>query len=278
MSIPHYQIRKKYTAKLFVENIGGNTNLDMILIPGGIFQMGSPENEIDRYPDESPQHAVTISSFFMGKYPITQAQWRVVANLPKVNQEISSEPSHFSGDNLPVEQVSWFEAEEFCARLSRITKRTYRLPSEAEWEYACRAGTNTPFHFGETITTDLANYRGVDNNDWSGSYGLGPKGIFRKETTTVGTFFPNTFGLYDMHGSIWEWCLDHKHDDYRNAPTDGSAWIDLDADQNAIRMLRGGSWIVIPRNCRSACRNNISTPDFRNYIIGFRVVCITGKT
>jgi len=150
----------------------------------------------------------------MGKYLITQAQWRVVTALPKVERGLKSDPSRFKGGHLTVECINWYEAVEFCARLARKTGRDYRLPSEAEWEYACRAGTTTPFHFGETITTDLANYRGTDNEQykWSGFYGRGSKGIYRNKTTDVGSFgVANAFGLYDMHGNVWEWCQDIWH-------------------------------------------------------------------
>ncbi|MGB6298534.1 MAG: formylglycine-generating enzyme family protein, partial [Rivularia sp. (in: cyanobacteria)] len=166
---------------------------------------------------------------------------------------------------------------EFCARLSFHTGREYRLPSEAEWEYACRAGTTTPFHFGETITTDLANYNGS-------SYGNGPKGKERGETTPVGSFgVANGFGLYDMHGNVWEWCLDDWHDNYEGAPTDGSAWLDdndnLDR-KSAEALLRGGSWYIGPGYCRCASRNsgNIALRDFDINGIGFRVVCAFGRT
>ena len=163
----------------------------------------------------------------MGKYPVTQAQWRLVAALPQVEIALNADPANFKGDNRPVEQVSWDEAVEFCQRLSVATGHQYRLPSEAEWEYACRAGTTTEFYFGETITTDLANYRGTDvkyeGKTYLGSYGAGPKGIYREQTTDVGSFPPNAYGLYDIHGNVWEWCLDHWHDNFREAPTDGSA-------------------------------------------------------
>jgi formylglycine-generating enzyme required for sulfatase activity len=244
--------------------------LEMVAIPGGTFMMGSPPEELEHQDNESPQHPVTVQPFFMGKYQVTQAQWRFVAQLAQVNRELEQDPSNFKGDNRPVEQVSWEDAVEFCDRLSQYTGRTYRLPSEAEWEYACRAGTKTPFHFGETITTNLANYHGIDNekNQWSGSYGQGLKGIYREKTTEVGIFeVANHFGLYDMHGNVWEFCQDHWHENYRGAPTDGSAWLD---NNNCI--LRGGSWYNNPRNCRSAYRSNKDLR-LKPYCFGFRVAC-----
>ncbi|WP_309242658.1 SUMF1/EgtB/PvdO family nonheme iron enzyme [Limnofasciculus baicalensis] len=231
-------------AEYFPENLGNGVTLEMVSIPGGTFMMGSPESEEGHLNYESPQHKVTVPPFFMGKYPVTQAQWRVVAGLPQVNRSLEPNPSHFKGDNLPVEQISWYDSEEFCARLSKSTGRNYRLPSESEWEYACRAGTTTPFHFGETITTDLANYNG------NYVYGKEPKGIYRKSTTEVGSSgLANSFGLYDMHGNIWEWCADTWRGNYTNAPNDGSPWIDK--NNINIRLLRGGSWYNYPRYCRS---------------------------
>ena len=265
--------REKRTAKYFVEHLGNGIGLEMVLIPGGSFMMGSPEDEIGHSELESPQHLVTINPFCMGKYPITQAQWKAVAGLPQVNKELRPNPSKFIGDNCPVEQVSWYDAVEFCARLSQKSTREYRLPSEAEWEYACRAGTTTPFHFGQTITTDLANYRGTDSEDlkWSGSYDRGPKGVYRKETTPVGSFdVANAFGLYDMHGNVREWCTDHWHDNYEGAPDNGSIW--LSSDESPYRLLRGGSWNFIPTYCRSAFRI-YSDADNGKDVIGFRVVC-----
>jgi formylglycine-generating enzyme required for sulfatase activity len=238
--------------------------IELVHIPESTFIMGSPEDEPQRDRDrESPRHEVTVPSFFMGRYPVTQAQWRAVVAMQPVNQELKPEPSRFKGDNRPVEQVSWYDAVEFCARLSAHTGRQYRLPTEAEWEYACRAGTTTPFHFGETITTDLANY------DGNYVYGDGPKGKFREETTGVGSFPPNLFGLYDMHGNVWEWCQDHWHGNYEGAPTDGGAWL---PNESECRILRGGSWLYYPELCRSAYRD-YDFPDNRNCNIGFRVVC-----
>jgi formylglycine-generating enzyme required for sulfatase activity len=245
----------------FIEKLE-DINLEMVYIPGGKFQMGTDDQEInelcekykvDYFQRESPQHKVIIEPFFMGKYPVTQAQWQVVAKMQKVNQPLNPDPSRFKGANRPVECVSWNDAVEFCKRLSNHTKREYRLPSEAEWEYACRAGTTRPFHFGETITIDLANYT-------------------REETTEVGSFkVANNFGLYDMHGNVWEWCQDHWHDSYKGAPTDGSAWQDTNKSNNK-RMLRGGSCYDLPGYCRSAYRVSYNL-DYYDDFIGFRVVC-----
>jgi formylglycine-generating enzyme required for sulfatase activity len=162
-----------------------------------------------------------------------------------------------------VEKVNWHDAIEFCARLSKLTGREYRLPSEAEWEYACRAGTKTPFHFGETITRELANY------DASNTYADEAPGEYREKTTPVGQFSPNAFGLYDMHGNVWEWCEDDYHDNYEGAPRDGSAWL----SNNTTKILRGGSWILYPYRCRSAYRHSYDPRDYYYYFfIGFRVV------
>ncbi|MFM5928030.1 MAG: formylglycine-generating enzyme family protein [Dolichospermum sp.] len=236
--------------------------LEMIDIPEGIFIMGSPKNEEGSINSEKPQHEVTIKPFLMGKYSVTQKQWRTVAALEKVNIDLEADPSCFKGDNRPVEQVSWHDAIEFCARLSNYTKKPYRLPTEAQWEYACRAGTTTPFHFGDRITTDLANY------DGNYTYGDGLKGVHRKGTTDVGSFPPNAFGLHDMHGNVWEWCQDDWHDNYEGAPIDGSAWISL----SNRKVLRGGSWNYYPVLCRSASRN-WDNAKFNYDNFGFRVVC-----
>jgi len=271
-------VRQKRQVPFFRERLNEDIGIEMMQIPLGTFLMGSPEDELDRSEDEGPQHEVTVGSFFMGKYPVTQAQWRVVAAMPQVSRELDPDPSEFKGDNRPVEQVSWYDAVEFCERLSVYTEREYRLPTEAEWEYACRAGTTTPFHFGETITTDLANYRGTDWQEVnaSGSYGHGPKGEYREETTPVDYFgIANTFGLCDMHGNVWEWCFDQWHENYQGAPTNGNAWL-ADGDESR-RVLRGGSWIYDPRNCRSAYRVYHS-PDNRDGNLGFRVVCSAPRT
>jgi formylglycine-generating enzyme required for sulfatase activity len=253
------RIRKR--AKCYVEDLGNNIFLDMVAIPGNSFSMGSTEDS-----SEQPVHKVQVAPFFMGRYSITQAQWRVVTGLPKVKIDLKPDPSRFKGNDRPVEWVSWWEAVEFCDRLSNKTNRIYRLPSEAEWEYACRAGTTTPFHFGEILITDLANHRCTE------TYNSSPEGQYREQTTPVGSLgVANAFGLYDMHGNVWEWCADHWHENYYNgAPTDGSAW--LTAEQSGGRLLRGGSWNDFPLYCRSAFRS-YNDPDDRDNAIGFRVVC-----
>ena len=243
----------------------------MVEIPAGSFVMGAPESEKESRDNERPQRDVSVPTFCMGKYPITQAQWGVVATLPQINQELNPDPSNFKGDQCPVEQVSWLDAMEFCRRLSKHTRREYRLPSEAEWEYACRAGTTTPFHFGETITTDYVNY------DGGYPYGDAPKGEDRNDTTDVGSFkAANTFGLYDMHGNVWEWCADDWHDSYEGAPKDAQIWIkDIKnyEDPESVKLLRGGSWYFNAGSCRSACRIN-DLARYQDYDIGFRVVCV----
>jgi formylglycine-generating enzyme required for sulfatase activity len=242
----------------FTEDLGNGVKLEMIAIPGGTFLMGSSENESERRDDESPQHQVTVPSFFMGKYPLTQAQYQAI---------LGSNPSYFKGNNRPVETVSWDDAVRFCQKLSQRTGKNYRLPSEAEWEYACRAGTKTPFSFGDNITTDLVNYNG------NYPYKSAPKGKYREQTTDVGTFPPtfppNPFGLYDMHGNVWEWCEDDWHENYIDAPTDGSAWNSQSGSNT--KLLRGGSWYSDARYCRSAFRLGDSR-DGRSNFFGFRVV------
>ncbi|MBG1267102.1 formylglycine-generating enzyme family protein [Nostoc sp. WHI] len=275
--------RKQNKASYFKEYLGEVTGepsapfIEMVKIPGGTFKMGSPPDELERYDFENPQHPVNVEPFFLAKYPVTQEQWQFVAQLPQVNRELDKDPSRFKGVNRPVERVSWYDAIEFCLRLSQHTGRIYSLPSEAQWEYACRAGTTTPFHFGQTITSELANY------DANQVYGAGVKGTYRKEITPVGSFkVANAFGLYDMHGNVWEWCLDDSHNNYKGAPTDGSPWFDDNdnfSQKEGRAVLRGGSWIYVPKLCRSASRSH-DTGAERGVIfsvIGFRVVCAVGR-
>jgi formylglycine-generating enzyme required for sulfatase activity/cation transport regulator ChaB len=259
-----HQIQLVDPPKTHIVRLSDDVDLTLVRIPGGRFSMGSPKGE--GYSDEQPQHEVTVEEFWLGQFPVTQAQYEAV---------VGRNPATFraNGANRPVETVSWHDAVAFCQRLSELTELEFRLPSEAEWEYACRAGTQTPFHTGPTITTDLANYRGTD---WdyggqiiSGSYGAGPKGIYREQTTPVGQFPPNAFGLYDMHGNVWEWCADHYHDSYEGAPANNAPWLSGDDRNN--RLLRGGAWNVPPQLCRSTYRGS-NSPDDRYYYIGFRVV------
>ncbi|MEM9090326.1 MAG: SUMF1/EgtB/PvdO family nonheme iron enzyme [Cyanobacteria bacterium P01_F01_bin.53] len=259
--------RKQRSAEYQQEDLGQGVTLDMVAIPGGSFQMGSADGQGDA--DERPHHKVTVKPFLMGKYAVTQAQWKSVVALPEVERSLEATPSGFSGNHLPVEQVDWDAAVEFCKRLSRKTGRDYRLPSEAEWEYACRAGTSSAFHYGETLTAELANC------DASYTFDSDPKGTYREMTTDVGSFPANDFGLYDMHGNVREWCQDHWHDNYKGGPTDGSAW--LSSDENAERLLRGGSWLNYPDFCRSANRGKLARARRFNGI-GFRVVCADAWT
>ena len=243
-----------------VEELG----MEMVAIPSGRFLMGSPKHELERDSSEDPLHEVTVSGFLMGCYPVTQAQWRTVAAMPLVERELEVDPSNFKGADRPVETVTWYDAVEFCARLTAHTGRTYRLPSEAEWEYACRAGTTTPFYFGKILNTVVANH----NGDYT--YGDGPKGRKRSQTTSVTEFkVANAFGLSDMHGNVWEWCQDIWYGNYNGATTDGSARI-TDGD-DSYRILRGGSWFNHPEHCRSA-RRDYNHAGNRSNCIGFRVV------
>ena len=272
---------RRFFEDLGSEDLGSKVPLEMVLIPSGTFLMGSTDDELERRDNEGPQHLVTVPTFFMGRYPITQEQWRAVAAMPRVERDLDPAPSEFKGDMRPVERVSWEDTMEFCARLSTHTKRSYSLPSEAEWEYACRAGTTTPFHFGETISPEVANYDGnylyarnpeVVRYDGSSTYGDASQKTYRKETTLVGYFgVSNAFGLCDMHGNVCEWCLDPWHDNYEGAPMDGSVWNS--DEQKDIRVLRGGSWLNKPRSCRSANRDYVNPASHYDYNVGFRIVC-----
>jgi eukaryotic-like serine/threonine-protein kinase len=265
------------SALVFQEDLGNGISLTMVKIPAGKFMMGQTVSEKQEllktfkeegykkyFAPELPQHQVTIPGFFLGQMLVTQSQWQAI---------MGKSPSRFQGDGkLPVEQVSWLDAMDFCQKLSKKTGRTYRLPSEAEWEYACRANTTTPFAFGETITPAVVNY------DGNYTYAKAAKGEYRKKTTVVGSFPANLFGLYDMHGNLWEWCLDEWSDSYNNAPNDGSAKGDITSrDGNKTHVLRGGSWFNDPKFCRSACRYRDLTVDYSNHV-GFRVVYAPART
>lgn len=224
-------------------DLGNGVILELVRIPGGKFLMGSAEGE--GYKKERPQHEVTVPGFWMGKYPVTQAQYKAITgeNL-----------SLFASGSLPATRVSWNDAVKFCKRLSGKTGKHYRLPSEAEWEYACRAGTTTRYFFGDDLTQQQANFNS-----------------YVKNATPAGKYPPNAFGLYDMHGNVWEWCQDHWHDNYKRAPTDGRAWI-VNWNPFGMRVIRGGSWFNTPRVCRSAYRD-FNTPGDCILDYGFRVVC-----
>ncbi|ABG53529.1 protein of unknown function DUF323 [Trichodesmium erythraeum IMS101] len=250
--------RSQGNARQKIENLGNDIKLEIVYTPGGSFIMGSPEDEAKRNRSEGPQHQVTLQPFYMSKYPITQNQYQAI---------MGNNPSKFKGANRPVEKVNWYHATEFCQKLSEKTGKNYRLPSESQWEYACRAGTTTPFYFGETITSELVNY----NSNYT--YSNAPKGKHPEETTNVGIYPPNTFGLYDMHGNVWEWCQDVLHNNYEGAPTDGSA---RETGNDNFSPLRGGSWNFYPHHCRSASRINDYKRSFYKHFIGFRVVWNAG--
>jgi eukaryotic-like serine/threonine-protein kinase len=252
--------RLKKQAWAFTENLGAGVLLEMVEIPGGNFLMGSPNHEPKRTGFESPQHKVTVQRFYISKFPITQMQWQTIANMMKVNRELIVHPSHCRDHALPVEQISWEDAVEFCARISKHSSKYYRLPSEAEWEYACRARTTSAFAFGEVLPSILANTR--EDSDSSRTR--------LAQTSTVGSLeTANKFGLYDMHGNVYEWCSDVWHDNYKGAPTDGSSW-EKDGDV-AYRVQRGGSWRNKESSCRSAYRKR-ARGSLRNDTCGFRVV------
>jgi formylglycine-generating enzyme required for sulfatase activity len=230
----------------FRETING-VDFELVQIPAGSFEMGSDQND-----SEKPIHLVTVPEFFMGKYPVTQSQWKTIANLKQKNRKLDPDPSHFKGADRPVENVNWENAVEFCDRLSDHTGRLYRLPSEAEWEYSCRAGTTTAYHFGEAIDPALANYERK-----------------HKETTTVGKFPGNSWGLFDCHGNVWEWCADVWHPNYTDGPRDGSSRI-IGANTK-YHSGRGGSWAFPAVYSRSASRDSL-TRVLHDNLRGFRLV------
>jgi uncharacterized protein (TIGR02996 family) len=234
-----------------VVEVGNGVPMTFAWVPPGSFLMGSPPDEEERSGDET-QHKVTLTrGFYLGIHPLTQAQWRAV---------MGSNPSHFRGDDRPVEQMSWDDCQGFCARLGQATGKTFRLPTEAEWEYACRAGTTTPFSFGATLSTEQANY------DGNYTYGKGKKGVCQKQTTPVGSCPGNAWGLCEMHGNVWEWCQDW-YGPYRA----GDVTDPQGSNNGDARVLRGGSWGDFPRWCRSANRGG-GAPGYRHFLIGCRLV------
>jgi len=280
---PHTLTLHRYqrTNKRYTEDLGDGVTLPLMLIPAGEFWMGQTETETAElkrqvseddyqryYSRELPRHRVTVPSFFMGKTPVTQAQYKAVMGHNLAEQY---DADRFVAPDKPVVGVSWDDAQAFCQRLAERSGKDYRLPSEAEWEYACRAETETPFHFGPTISPELANYDGTR------AYGVGPTGEDRRQTTPVGRFPANRWGLCDMHGNVWEWCEDDFHNSYDGAPTDGSAWVEPDRSKTGLRVRRGGSWINAPWDCRSAYRGSFNA-DSRSNLIGFRVCCSAPTT
>ncbi|MGH9754573.1 MAG: formylglycine-generating enzyme family protein [Blastocatellia bacterium] len=247
------------TVSGFVEDLGNGVKLEMVKIPGGVFDMGSPVDERGRSDDEVLRRGVRVNGVFIGKFEVTQAQWKSVMG-DNLNL-------HFTDANLPMEQVSWENAVEFCRRLSRRTDRQYRLPTEAEWEYAARAGARTPFAFGETITPEIVNYNG------NFPYRSVPRGEYRERIIPVGSLgVANAFGLFDMHGNVWEWCEDWygPYDPNQLNNPKGSA-------SGSQRVQRGGAWNDYGSNCRSAFRG-IDAPFGRSLSVGFRVMCVSART
>jgi formylglycine-generating enzyme required for sulfatase activity len=260
--------RTPRTSQGFIEtllDVGDALPLHMVLVPGGTFLMGSPDDEPERQELEGPQHEVSVSAFFMGRYPVTQAQYETVMGYNPALHISAEVPKHFVELNNPAVGISWNDAVAFCHRLSELAGKPYRLPSESEWEYACRARTTTPFYFGETISTEVANYDGYL------TYGDGPEGQYRYALTPVNHFgIANSFGLSDMHGNVYEWCIDAWHENYENAPTNSTTWIE--GEESSRRVARGGAWDHGPECCRSAYRL-CSEADIRDYTFGFRVCC-----
>lgn len=258
---------------------GDDASIDLVALDGGIFEMGASNAEalaarrelqyaaaataLRWIQEEQPRRSVTVSSFRIGVTPVTQLQWAAVASLPKARIDLEPNPSAFAGEDSPVEQVSWYDATEFCERLSAATGRTVRLPSEAEWEYACRAGAGSPFAFGETLTPQIATYQSSEK------FASGPRGVAPGRTTPVGSHgVANDFGLFDAHGNVWEWCRDwHARDTYSTTSV-VDPWGPC---SGTSRVRRGGSWRTPPVFCRSAARFS-APPGFRHSDTGFRVV------
>ena len=233
-------------------DLHNGVNLEMVLIPAGTFMMGSQESEAGRYSDET-QHEVTISKpFYMGKYPVTQAQWQ---------QVMGNNPSRFKGDKLlPVENVSWDDAQAFCLELKVTTQARFGIPTEAQWEYACRAGTTTPFHFGNELNGTQANC------DGTAPYGTAMAGVWLEKPTPVGKYPGNAWGLHDMHGNVWEWCSDWYGEYLTGSVTDPTG-----PESGSNRVNRGGCWYFVAAFCRSAFRYRFE-PSIRDNNLGFRLV------
>ncbi|MFN5514770.1 MAG: formylglycine-generating enzyme family protein [Cyanobacteriota bacterium] len=246
---PRIQVSSS-SPKNLTEVLPGGVKLELVKIPAGSFLMGSNESE-----REKPVHRVTLQEFYLGKYPVTQEQWQAI---------MGNNPSNFRGNLFirnpknPVEQVSWNDCKDFCEKLSHLTSQKYKLPTESEWEYACRAGTETRYYFGDSERM-LGDYAW-----WYGNSDSTPHPVGQKP--------PNRWGLYDIHGNVWEWCEDNWHPNYRLAPTDGSAWND-NSFLKGGKVVRSGSWHSYLTSCRSAYRS-LSATDYCTSYVGFRVVCV----
>ena len=249
---------------IVIEELEEGIILEMVEIPGGEGNWW-----------ERPTHKVKVLPFLIGKYPITREQWKVVVSMPKVELDLNSDPSNYRGKGVPesvlnrypVTNVNWYEAVEFCQRLSVWSREKgkgseYRLPSEAEWEYACRAGTETPYHWGYKMTPNLGNYL---------------ERVAGRPSPVKRFQVANSFGLYDVHGNVWEWCEDDWHDTYEGAPEDGRAWLNENDNDYQYKVVRGGSWYYNPWYCRSAFRS-LNYRDARSISNGFRVMCRSGRT
>lgn len=260
-----------------IEDLGGGVTIEMIQLPGGEFWMGSTEADTQTafaeakrynknakeewYKAETPRHRVSVSPFMMGRYPVTQLQWfEVMGDLPAMEAKLR-------GEGYPVVNITWTEATEFCKELSRRTKHQYRLPTEAEWEYACRARTDTPFSFGPTLSPEVANYW------WSSPFANGPKREPIQKTLPVGSLdVANAFGLFDMHGNVWEWCSDwHRYKYYQECKSQGVVTDPQGPSTGSDRVVRGGGWLGDAVRCRSANRSG-DPPDIRGDYLGFRLV------
>jgi eukaryotic-like serine/threonine-protein kinase len=251
--------RPQARIEIFDEELSKGNFLTMVKIPAGKFMMGSPAKEEGQDNHEQPQHLVNVPEFYLGETQITQAQWNAI--FPERATKVSE------NSRLPINSISWLDAIEFCERLSQKTGRKYRLPSESEWEYACRGKTTNPFAYGDTILPEIVNYNAEH------PYQQAAKGTCRQKTTSVRTFYPNLFGLYDMHGNLWEWCLDEWFPDYTGAPTDGTARGNIyTRGDDLLKVVRGGSWFTYASNCRAASRSSLFA-SFRHHHYGFRVVC-----
>tara|TARA_R110002096_G_scaffold115073_3_gene249268 strand:- start:4086 stop:5033 length:948 start_codon:yes stop_codon:yes gene_type:complete len=254
----HVTARSVHEARYFTQTLNGSGSLDMIALDGSLAMVGSTDGDHSAGTYECAPQCVEVESLYLGRTPVTQDQWRAVAALPAISRELVLEPACFTGGKHPVECVSWHDAAEFCKRLSVDSGRNYRLPTEAEWETACRAGTTSAFHVGPTLTSELANYSARH------AYDTEQPGTYRRSTTPVAQFAPNAHGLYDMHGNVWEWCADAWQDSFSDRGAQASI------GESKRRTLRGGSWADAPAKLRSASRTGYAA-DSLNRIIGFRV-------